>query len=502
MSIPAAKLSSLPEGSEQGFDPEDWDAFEALLHRAVHDMVQYLSTIGERPAWRPVPEATKRLLRGPAPETGIGLEAAYEQVLKHIVPYPTGNIHPRFWSWVGGTGTPQAWLADIVISALNACNLGFDEVAPTYVELQLIDWLKALFGMPDQTSGLIVSGGSMANLVGLTVARNALAGYDLRERGVDPMRASLVFYASTETHSSVRKAIELLGLGTRALRLIPVGADFTIDVEQLEGAIAEDRFAGRRPAGIIANAGTVNTGAIDPLEALADLCAEQGLWLHVDGAFGAMARVSRLARDQVRGLERADSLAFDLHKWMYQQYDIGCALVRHPIAHHDSFNVTPSYLKKMERGLASGPTDFSAYGVQLSRSAKALRAWLTIRAEGIGKFRDLVDQNIRQARYLAALVEADPHLELLAPTALNIVNFRYVHPRLSGAELNELNRKLLMALHTRGIATPSSTEIDRRFSIRVAICNHRSRRADFEALIDSVVEIGREWVASQSAVVD
>ncbi len=493
MSMPAAEMP-WPETSspESGFDPEDWSEFAKLAHRAVDDMVAYLSAIGEQPAWRPVPEATKQLLRGPAPEAGIGLEAAYDEVLEHVVPYPTGNIHPRFWSWVGGTGTPQAWLADIVISALNACNLGFDEMASTYVELQLIDWLKALFGMPDDASGLIVSGGSMANLVGLTVARNVKAGYDVRALGVDPARAPLVFYASSETHSSVRKAVELLGLGTRALRIVPVRRDFTIDLPALEEAIAADRAAGSQPAGLIANAGTVNTGATDPLERLAEISEREGLWLHVDGAFGAMAKASTLAREQVAGLEHADSLAFDLHKWMYQQYDIGCALVRHRQAHFDSFNVTPAYLRKMARGLASGPTDFSAYGVQLSRSAKALRAWLTIRSEGLGKFRALVDQNIRQARYLSARVEHEADLELLAPTALNIVNFRYAPAGIADEPLNEVNREILMALHTRGIATPSSTEIDGRFSIRVAICNHRSRRADFDALVASVLEIGRQ----------
>lgn len=459
-------------------------------------MVDYLRSVGGRPAFTPIPEDTRHHYSTPLGEEGIGLESAYGEILEHLLPYPTGNIHPRFWSWVGGTGTPHGLLADLVMSAMNACNLGFDEAASTYLELQLLDWLKAMFGLPAASGGLLVSGGSMANLVGLTVARNARAGYDVRSLGAMPEgQPRLRFYASTEAHSSVRKAIEVLGLGHDALVSVPVLPDFTIDVDRLEQSIRADQTAGLRPVGVVANAGTVNTGAVDPLDAIADLCRRHGLWLHVDGAFGALAAISSHA-DRVRGLEKADSLAFDLHKWMYQQYDIGCVLVRDSGAHFQAFNATPDYLRKAERGLAAGPTDFSAYGVQLSRSNRALRAWLTLKAEGLGRFRELVDQNIAQARYLSERVDAEPELERLAPTALNIVNFRYAPPGWGGSDLDELNRELVMALHTRGIATPSTARLNGALSIRVAICNHRSRRADFDALVDGVLSIGRETIGA------
>ncbi len=248
------------------------------------------------------------------------------------------------------------------------------------------------------------------------------------------------------------------------------------------------------PACIVANAGTVNTGALDPLHALADLAQAEGLWLHVDGAFGAFAKLSPEYRGLVDGLERADSLAFDLHKWLYVQYDCGCVLVRSASAHNRTFSVTPSYLRKFERGLASGPINFSEYGVQLSRSFKALRAWMALKTEGAGRYGQQIAQNIRQARYLDSLVASEPRLERLAPTAMNIVNFRYVAPGLDAGALDDLNAEILMRLHERGIAAPSSTVLNGRFSLRVANCNHRSRREDFRALVEGVLAIGDELV--------
>jgi glutamate/tyrosine decarboxylase-like PLP-dependent enzyme len=478
---------------EETFDPADWAEFSSLAHRALDDMVAYLKGVRDRPSFQEIPASTKNHLSEALPEKGIGLEQTYAEISEHILPYPTGNIHPRFWSWVGGTGTPQALLADLVISAMNSCNLGFDEAVPTYVELQLLGWLKKMFGLPQEASGLLVSGGSMANMVGLAVARNSMAGFDVRALGATPPdHPRMRFYASSQTHSSVRKAIELLGLGGESLVLIPVHDDYTINLDLLEAQIRDDRRAGFNPACIIANAGTVNTGALDPLDALADICRRDDLWLHVDGAFGAMASISRPHKHLVKGLERADSLAFDLHKWMFQQYDIGCALVRHRGAHQGTFEITPDYLTRFEKGVASGPTDFSAFGVQLSRSFRALRAWTTIKSEGLQKFRRLVDQNIDQAAYLTGRVQADDRLQLLAPTSLNVVNFRYRGAGHEDEVLNALNKELLMLLQTRGIASPSSTQLNGRFSIRVAITNHRSRRSDFDALIDGVLRIGTE----------
>ena len=482
---------------ERSLDPDDWEALRELGHRAFDDMIEYLQTIRERPAWQPLPATAKALFDEGVPWQSTPRDEVYAQIHEHVLPYPTGNIHPRFWSWVGGTGTATQLIADLVASAMNSAGLGFDEVASSYVELQLLNWLKTLLGYPAEASGLLVSGGSMANLVGLAVARTRMAPYNVRETGVDTTNhPRLMYYASTETHSSVRKAIELIGLGSESLHLLPVNSDFTINVDALQEAIAADRKAGKLPICLIANAGTVNTAAIDPLHRLADIAAEEGLWVHADAAFGGFAKMSPQYAHLVDGLERADSLAFDLHKWLYVQYDCGCVLIKSADVHKDTFSVTPDYLREFDRGLASGPLNFSEYGVQLSRSFKALRAWTALKTEGAERYGEQIAQNIRQAAYLSKLVEDSAQLELMAPTAMNIVNFRFADDAVPANELEDLNAEILMQLHERGIAAPSSTVLNGQFTIRVAICNHRSRRSDFEALVAGVIAIGNELITA------
>jgi len=485
---------------ERSLDPDDWEGLRSLGHQVLDDMIDYLHSVRERPAWQPLPKQAKTLFEETLPTAASPRDDVYATVKEHILPFPTNNIHPRFWSWVGGTGTPTQLIADMVISAMNSGSLGMDEVASSHVELQLLNWLKLLLDYPEDASGLLVSGGSMANFVGLAVARTHIATYDVRDTGID-VRAHprLIYYASTEAHSSVKKAIELLGLGAKSLHLIPVRDDFTIDVGALKAAIDSDRKAGHLPACIVATAGTVNTGAIDPLEVLADLAHEEDMWLHTDAAFGGFSKLSNQSRDRVKGLERADSLAFDLHKWLYVQYDCGCVLIQGDKPHRETFSVVPSYLLPAERGLASGPLNFSEYGVQLSRSFRALRPWMALKTEGADRYGEQIEQNIQQAKYLNDKIVADAQLELLAPTALNIVNFRYVGTPNSALDLDKLNAEILLLIQERGIAAPSSTILNGHFSIRVAICNHRSRRSDFDALVDGVISIGAELAPNFTA---
>jgi len=303
----------------------------------------------------------------------------------------------------------------------------------------------------------------------------------------------MTVYCSRETHSSVQKAVELMGLGSNALRKIPVDRHYRIDLASLEKTIAEDHQAGHLPFCIVGNAGTVNTGAIDPLNALADICQREKLWFHVDGAFGALAALAPEMRDQLKGMPRGDSLAFDLHKWMYLPYEAGCLLVKNKTAHEKAFTVVPTYLAPHDRGLMAGPPWFANYGLQLSRGFRALKIWLTFKSYGLDKFRRLIHQNILQARYLAQLVEASPELELTAPVPLNIVCFRFISPRLDETQLNQLNRELMMELHERGIAVPTSTFLHGKYVLRVAITNHRSRREDFEVLVRESIRIGKEF---------
>jgi glutamate/tyrosine decarboxylase-like PLP-dependent enzyme len=477
--------------AEECLDPEDWDELRSLGHRMVDDLLTYLQTVRERPVWRPIPADVRSFFKGPVPRKPEGAERAYADFREQVLPHPMGNIHPRFWGWVMGTGTPLGALAEMLAAGMNPNMGGGDHVA-NLVEAQVLDWCKEMLGFPPEASGLLVSGGSMANLVGLTVARSARAGFDVRRRGVRGASGPLTVYASVETHSSVQKGVELLGLGSEALRLVPVNAQFEIEVGALERMLREDRAAGCRPICVVGNAGTVGTGAIDDLRALADLSAREEVWFHVDGAFGSLAALVPEYRSRLAGMERADSIAFDLHKWMYVPFEAGCTLVRDAEAHRRAFSLRPDYLTHAERGLAAGTLWFSDYGIQLTRGFRALKVWMSLKEHGLDRYARLVRQNIGQARYLAQLVREAPDLELLAPVPLNIVCFRYVAPGREEAALDALNQELLIQLHEQGIAVPSNLTLGGRFALRVAITNHRSRREDFDLLIREARRIGAE----------
>lgn len=476
---------------EETLDPRNWEEFRKLSHRILDDTIDYLAARREQPVWQPMPDVVRASFEEPIPLEPAGMEAVYSEFLQNIRPYPNGNNHPRFWGWVQGTGTPLAMMADMLAAALNPHMAGFNQ-APALVEEQVLAWLTELMGMPPESTGVLVSGGTIANLLGLVVARHAGAGFDVREHGMQSVRCGprLVFYASAETHGWCQKAAELMGLGNTAFRRVPTGCDFRMDVAALHTLIKSDRREFMRPFCVVGNAGTINTGAIDDLRAIARVCREEQLWFHVDGAFGALARLSNELRALVDGIEEADSLAFDLHKWMYLPFEVGCILVRDPVAHRSAFSRKQSYLTALERGVIAGGWPFAERGIELTRSFRALKVWFSLKAHGVRAFARLIEQNVQQAQYLAGLVESHPELELLVDVTLNIVCFRYRPPDCPEQGLNEINKELLMRLEESGIAVVSSTTLDGKFALRAAIVNHRSRREDFDALVQAVLKIG------------
>ncbi len=483
-------METQEELREETLDPQDWEAMRRLGHQMVDDMLSYLEGVRERPAWQPVPEEVKAVFQQPAPQSPQDPGEIYQEFVENILPYPMGNIHPRFWGWVMGTGTPLGMLAEMLAAGMNP-NCAGGEHAASHVENQVLNWMKQAFDFPADAGGLLVSGGSMANLVGLTAARNITAGFDVRQEGL-LAGTPMVLYASAEAHSSIQKAAELLGLGNQALRKISVGSDYRIDLAALQERIQADRETGLHPFCVVGNAGTVNTGAVDDLEALADICEREGLWFHVDGAFGGLLVMSERLRPEVKGIERAESIAFDLHKWMYMPFEIGCVLVRNEREQREAFSLTPAYLQHQPRGAGGGEKWLSDYGVQLTRGFRALKAWMSIKEHGLEKYGRMIEQNVEQAHYLDQLVRADEQLELLAPTATNIVCFRYNPGDLPEGHLDRLNEEILFRLHEQGTAVPTYTRLDGRFALRVANTNHRSRREDFELLAREVVRLGQE----------
>jgi len=477
---------------QETLDPSDWDEIRAQGHRMLDDMLDYLEHIRERPVWQQVPQQARDSFHQPLPQHRGDLAEAHETFMRDVLPFSIGNVHPGFMGWVHGGGTTVGMLAEMLAAGLNA-NLGGRDQMPIEVERQVLRWMCELFGFPPDASGLFVTGTSMANLISVLVARYAVLGDEVRSHGTAAGGKKLVGYASAGAHGSLAQAMDIAGLGSDALRLVPMNGQYQMDIDALRQAIAADRDAGHVPFFVAGTAGTVDTGAIDDLEMLAEISRQVKLWFHVDGAYGALGMMAADIAPRLRGIELADSIAFDFHKWGQVPYDAGFILVRDAELHRATFASPAAYLRREDRGMAAGSAWPCDFGPDLSRGFRALKAWFTIQVYGAEQLGRSISRTCELARYLAQRVEENPELELLAPVSLNIVCFRY---RCDDAD--RVNADIAVQLQESGIAAPSTTMIDGRLAIRAAIVNHRTGQEEIDALVAATLDFGRSRCAGNT----
>jgi glutamate/tyrosine decarboxylase-like PLP-dependent enzyme len=477
--------------ADSSLDPADWGAFRATAHDALDRALDRLQHVAEGPVWRPTPDDVRRRFAAPLPHGPRDLPAVLDDVDALIAPFVVGNTHPRFMGWAHGAGTPVGVVAELIAAALNANCGGRDHIGPV-VERQIAAWAAEAFGLPAASSGIFVTGASQANFLGLLVARDAALGHGVRTSGLRSA-PQLCAYASTEAHACVRQATELSGIGSDFLRGIETDADGRMRLDLLRAAIGRDKTAGLKPFLVVGTAGGVNFGAFDDLDALADIAAAEDLWLHVDGAFGALTTLAPSLAPLTGGLARADSVAFDFHKWAHAPYDAGFLLVRDRVAHKATFAAPAAYLSRLPRGLAAGDDWPCDYGPDLSRGFRALKVWMTLQTLGADAIGAAIEANCAAARRLAAHVAASDVFELVAPVPLNIVCFS-----VTGDTDGSANTELVMRLQERGLAVPSTTRIGGRAVIRAAIFNHRTTLSDIDAVFEDAARIATELAQTET----
>jgi aromatic-L-amino-acid decarboxylase len=515
-----AEGQGLAQTESSSLDPanaREWGGLREQAHRMLDDMLDHLEAIGQKPVWQAIPGEVRERFRGAMPTGPTELSSVHEEFMSSIVPYTAANTHPGFMGWVQGGGTPVGMLAEMLTAGLNA-NVGGRDQIPLEVEREVVEWMRGLFGFPEGASGILMSGTSMATFVAVVVARDTFMGHEatniraVRRFGVlrEGLKIKgLTAYASKATHGSVARALDMAGMGSEALRLVPVDRRQRIDLTALAKMIATDRAAGMTPFLVVGNVGTVDTGAIDDLDELAEVCARERVWFHVDGAYGALAMLVPELKPRLKGIERADSLAFDFHKWAQVPYDAGFLLVRDGEAHREAFATSCGYLAREERGMAAGATWPCDLGPELSRGFRALKVWTTLKVYGTEAIADVIQTTCELARYLESRIWNSVELELLATVELNVVCFRYrFEVLLRGTseaakdfsdESNAFNREIVMRLQEAGAVAPSATMIEEKVAIRAAFVNHRTTKAEVDTLVEQVLAEGRRLRPSATA---
>jgi aromatic-L-amino-acid decarboxylase len=466
---------------DRALDGATPEALRAQAHLMLDDILDHMGTLASRPVWRAPPLASRLQFQEPVPIGPTPLDC-HQVFLDHVLPFGGGNAHPGFMGWVQGAGTPVGMLAEMLAAGLNG-NLGGRDHMPIAVERQVTEWMRQLFGFPTGASGLFVTGASQANFLALLIARSRVAGAGVRKSGLGRTGERLRAYASEGVHGCVSRALEMAGIGADGLRRIAVDADHRMNLVALRAAILRDRETGDLPFLVVGSAGTVDVGAVDDLNGIADIAADEGLTFHVDGALGALAILSPELAPRLAGIERSDSLAFDFHKWGQVPYDAGFLLVRDGGLHRATFASDDAYLSRAERGMAAGDWWPCDYGMDLSRGFRALKTWFTLRTYGAAAIGASIARTCDLARRLARRVELEPGLTLAAPVTLNIVCFS----RGDGAR----NAEIVADLQEAGQVAPSLTFLNGRTVIRAAIVNHRTTEADIDRLVDAVLSAPR-----------
>jgi len=477
------------------------EEFQRLGYLAVDMASRYLAELPDRPVFQRMEEGERQaLMNMPLPATPLSGDEILRLVSEQILPNPMGNGHPRFFGWVNSPPAMMAVVTEILAAAMNPSCAGGDHAA-IYLEHCTVRWLMQLLGFPiEGSAGLLVSGGSAASLTALAAARHrALSrlGIDVRARGVCGAPVKLRLYASAQIHSCVQKAVELLGLGSECIRWIEVDDDFRMSPDGLRLAIREDREQGWHPFCIVANAGSVHTGAIDPLSELASVAAEAGLWLHVDGAYGAAGILDPNCEALFAGIDRADSVALDPHKWLSVPVECGCVLVRDGSLLRDAFSLVPPYVRtEPGKGIGNLPW-FAEYGFQQTRGFRALKLWVTLAHAGTLGLKEQIGRQIALARYLEQKIEAAPEFELRSRGKLSIVCFRYLPPELAGNEeaLDALNKRVMERMQADGTAFVTNTTLAGRFVLRACILHYGTTEHDIDRMLQAVQDTARKLIA-------
>ena len=468
--------------SEHSLDPKDWERFRSEAHELLEHCIELMQRADQRP-WQHVPDDLQAQYA--IGQTEVKNADLMTRLREEVLPYHAGNTHPKYWGWVQGTGMATDVTASMVAAVMNS-NCGGRNHGANYMERAVIDWTCRKMGLPDTAFGVFVTGTSQATVQAFAAARVRALGNDVRANGQGELQ--LTAYAASGVHNATKKALELMGIGSANLRLVPLH-EGKMNIDALRTMLAEDRSAGCQPFLIVGTAGSVDLGLYDDLHDLADVAAQENLWLHVDGAFGAWTRIAEEPyRSLSDGIERADSIALDFHKWMYVGYDSGLCIVRDGAELRAAFTARPVYLDGKERGVASGEPWFCDYGIDLSRGNRAIKVWMALETLGEEAFSQAITRNCRLAGVMADEVRKHPEMALAQDPVSNVCVFSADASLSLGAQ-SELNVRIAVELQESGEAVFSTTKVGDVEMLRAAIVNHRTTEAHIREAVQAVAEL-------------